>query len=63
MWETQYYNLDIYHSPHKGLMLLETYSALSPDQVTLPPFLTVLKNVTGDPHYSMFNLSKTDNLK
>merc|ERR1719348_1579697 len=59
MWETQYYNLDIFHSPCPGLMLLETYTSLPPSQLSLPPFLTVEKEVTGDPEFSMFNLSKT----
>lgn len=43
----------------KGLILLETYTALSGDKlkVILPQFLTIEKEVTGNPDYSMFNLS------
>jgi len=63
MWLSQYYQLDIYHTPHPGLMLLETYTALPPEQLDLPDFLNIQENVTGNPQYSMFNLSKTDNLK
>lgn len=62
MWKMQYYQLDIYHSPHPGLMLLETYTALPANQLDLPDFLSIEQNVTGIPQYSMFNLSKTDNL-
>lgn len=59
----QYFQLDIYKEPcHKrckGLVLLETYSALENDELLsrLPPFLTIIKEVTGNPDYSMFNLS------
>jgi len=60
VWNTQYYQLDIYTSPHPGLMLLETYTMVSPEELDLPDFLTIEENVTGNPKYSMFNLSKTE---
>lgn len=59
----QYFQLDIYKEPShprcKGLILLETYSSLTGDALNscLPKFLNIVKNVTGDPDYSMFNLS------
>ncbi|XP_017767078.1 PREDICTED: TRPL translocation defect protein 14 isoform X2 [Eufriesea mexicana] len=59
----QYFQLDIYREPAhprcQGLMLLETYTALSGDELKniLPQFLTIEKEVTGNPDYSMFNLS------
>ncbi|XP_054008953.1 TRPL translocation defect protein 14 isoform X2 [Hylaeus anthracinus] len=59
----QYFQLDIYREPAhprcRGLMLLETYTALSGDELKniLPQFLTIEKEVTGNPDYSMFNLS------
>ncbi|RLU27515.1 hypothetical protein DMN91_001319 [Ooceraea biroi] len=59
----QYFQLDIYIKPAhprcRGLMLLETYTALSGDDLKniLPQFLTIEKEVTGNPDYSMFNLS------
>lgn len=56
-WNDQYYQLDIYTCPHPGLMLLETYTCLSPDTLQLPDFLTIKENVTGNPRYSMYNLS------
>ena len=40
-----------------GLMLLETFTAKDRDPITLPDFLTVEREVTGDPTFSMFNLS------
>lgn len=59
----QYFQLDIYKEPcHprcKGLILVETYtsSADSSVQKSLPQFLTNVEEVTGNPQYSMFNLS------
>jgi hypothetical protein len=40
-------------------MLLETYTSLEGEALKniLPPFLNINKEVTGDPSYSMFNLS------
>ena len=32
-------------------MLLETYSALPTDQLTMPDFLTIKREVTGEPRY------------
>ncbi|XP_055708493.1 TRPL translocation defect protein 14 isoform X2 [Phlebotomus papatasi] len=59
----QYFQLDIYKEPcHArclGLMLLETYTSLEGKALEdcLPKFLNINKEVTGDPNYSMFNLS------
>ncbi|KAK9876990.1 hypothetical protein WA026_016019 [Henosepilachna vigintioctopunctata] len=59
----QYFQLDIYQEPShprcKGLMLLETYSTLDEQDLIncLPKFLEIKKEVTGNPDYSMYNLS------
>ncbi|KAL3268601.1 hypothetical protein HHI36_007708 [Cryptolaemus montrouzieri] len=59
----QYFQLDIYQEPShprcKGLMLLETYSTLDEKALinSLPKFLSIEKEVTGNPDYSMYNLS------
>lgn len=59
----QYFQLDIYKEPShprcKGLVLLETYTSLSREALIncMPKFLNIVKEVTGDPDYSMFNLS------
>jgi len=63
LYNNQYFQLDIYKEPcHprcRGLMLLETYSTLSPQDLMdrLPKFLNLDEEVTGDPAFSMFNLS------
>ena len=43
----------------QGMMLLETYTTLSVDELKerLPDFLNIGAEVTGDPAFSMFNLS------
>lgn len=59
----QYFQLDIYQEPShprcRGLMLLETYTSLEGEYLkrSLPKFLNIVKEVTGDPSYSMYNLS------
>ncbi|XP_067630004.1 TRPL translocation defect protein 14 [Eurosta solidaginis] len=59
----QYFQLDIYKEPShprcKGLILLETYTSHTGDALKnyMPKFLNIVKEVTGDPAYSMFNLS------
>ncbi|XP_072388371.1 TRPL translocation defect protein 14 isoform X1 [Diabrotica undecimpunctata] len=65
----QYFQLDIYQQPShprcRGMILLETYSALDDEQLlkTLPNFLNIKKEVTGNPDYSMFNLSLREDWK
>lgn len=47
-------------------MLLETYSAAYDDDqllATLPHFLIIVKEVTGDPAFSMYNLSLKEDWK
>lgn len=41
----------------KGLLILETYTTKVGDDLKLPDFLVITKEVTGDPFYSMFYLS------
>lgn len=63
LFNNQYFQLDIYKDPcHercKGLILLETYTTLSGEELKkqLPPFLNIGSQVTGDSAFSMFNLS------
>ncbi|KAL0276626.1 UNVERIFIED_CONTAM: hypothetical protein PYX00_004160 [Menopon gallinae] len=65
----QYFQLDIYKEPGhprcKGLIFLETYSALDDAELAkrLPSFLNIVKEVTGNPAYSMFNLSLKEDWK
>jgi len=59
-WENRYYQLDIYEEPCnpscRGLAILSTHSI---DQdLLLPDFLDIEKEVTNDVNFSMFNLSR-----
>ncbi|XP_061383378.1 TRPL translocation defect protein 14 isoform X2 [Danaus plexippus] len=70
IYNNQYYQLDIYRQPThprcRGLVLLETYSGMYDQDAllaSLPKFLTIEKEVTGDPAYSMYNLSLKEDWK
>ena len=47
------------HSRCRGLILLETFTTLpaAEIQANLPPFVKIVKDVTGDPAFSMYNLA------
>lgn len=63
LFNNQYFQLDTYREPGhprcRGLILLETYSTLEEDELRrrLPAFLDIVQEVTGNPAFSMFNLS------
>ncbi|CAG0884078.1 unnamed protein product [Cyprideis torosa] len=63
LWKNHYFQLDMYRSPSHprcvGLIFLETYTTRTSEELIglLPDFLEIEKEVTGDPQYSMFNLS------
>jgi len=62
-FNNQQFTLDTYRDPcHprcRDLILLETVTTLPSEDVvdTLPPFLKISKDVTGDPAFSMYNLA------
>lgn len=64
LWKNQYFQMDIYTDPCpercKGLVLLETYTTKT-DDLELPDFLKIQREVTDEPEYSMFNLSLKEN--
>lgn len=64
LWNNQYFQMDIYEEPcHPrchGLIILETYTTLLGQDLELPGFLEVIKEITTDENYSMYNLSKKD---
>ncbi|XP_073944316.1 TRPL translocation defect 14 isoform X2 [Choristoneura fumiferana] len=70
IYNNQYYQLDLYRQPThprcRGLVLLETYSATYDQDsllASLPKFLLIEREVTGDPAYSMYNLSLKEDWK
>lgn len=56
LYKDVYYQLDEYMKPHKGMSLLEVYGH-EDDNLVLPDWIDALE-VTHDPSYSMYNLSK-----
>ena len=56
LYKDVYYQLDEYRKPHRGLTLLEVYGN-EEDNLKLPDWIEATE-VTHDPEYSMFNLSK-----
>lgn len=53
----QLFELDIFHKNLKGLIILELEMKNIDDEVKLPKFLNILKEVTKDKRYSNFNLA------
>ena len=47
------------HCRCRGLLLLETYTTKEGDALKCPDFMEVEREVTNDPQYSMFVLSKS----
>ena len=63
LWRQTYFQLDIYKVPCNsrcfGLILLETYSTLTADELKrkLPPFLAIDRDVTNEVEFSMYHLA------
>lgn len=63
LYESQYFELDIYkdrcHEGCKGVILLETYTTLSPEEIRkkLPPFLKLGAEITDDPVFTIRNMT------
>lgn len=60
VWEDQYFELDIFESNLTGLAILEIELTHEDQVVSLPPFLQVLREVTGDERFSNFCLAHHD---
>lgn len=58
IWQGQHFELDTYSEPHSGLVILETKGMSCHADVKMPPFLRVIRNITGDETYYNFNLAK-----
>jgi thymidylate kinase/CYTH domain-containing protein len=61
LYKDRYFALDLFHGPKNGLMMLEAY--LSSNDNTLPDFLRVEREVTRDPEFSMYSISRISNDK
>lgn len=57
-WDQKEFELDIFHGANDGLAILEIELPDIKDNVILPPYLEVLKEITEDKKYSNYNLAK-----
>ncbi|XP_064392262.1 TRPL translocation defect protein 14-like isoform X1 [Halichondria panicea] len=64
LWKGHYFQLDVFLEPCsqrcQDMLMLETYTTKQGDELELPDFLEIVKEVTSDPHYSMYYLSAQD---
>ena len=51
IWRGQYFELDTYHGPLEGLVILETKGIADQEDVNFPPFISVVEEVTGNHDY------------
>jgi CYTH domain-containing protein len=57
IWKGQYFELDTYHNPVDDLVILETKGIAEQESVNFPPFLRIIKEVTGNPQYYNYNIA------
>ena len=57
IYQGQFFELDSYQGELSGLMILETKGMNSHEEVKFPPFLRIVKDVTGDKQYYNHTLS------
>ncbi len=57
IWENQRYELDLFITPQQGLVLLEAEVHDLEEQLLLPPFMPLLREVTDDDAYSNARLA------
>ena len=60
IWKGQYFEVDIYQDQLKGLVILETKGIAEGEPVKFPPFLKVVKDVTGNQEYYNHSLAKRE---
>lgn len=57
IWQGQFFELDTYISPCKGLQILETKGIIAHENVNFPPFIEVVEDITGNTKYYNYNLA------
>ncbi len=58
VYENQYFELDEFITPYDNLVLLEIELLEEGDEIILPSFIKVIKEVTDDPNYSNSHIAK-----
>ena len=57
IWRGQFFQLDTYHGALDGLVILEAKGVAEAEPVNLPPFVTIVEDVTGNSQYHNYNLA------
>ncbi len=60
VWDNQYFRLDVFSAPHR-LLLLEAQTTTTQRAINLPPFLTVVRDVTDDARYYNYAIAHAEN--
>ena len=60
IWQGQYFEVDTYQGALSGLVILETKGIADGEPVKFPPFLKVVRDITGDQEYYNHNLAKNN---
>ncbi len=60
VWEGQYFELDSYLQPALNLNILELEGTSKSDEVSFPPFLKVVADITGSTDYYNYNIAKKE---
>lgn len=60
-WDGRYLELDTFVEPSRPHHLLEIEHVSMEDEISFPPFLNVIKEVTDDPEWYNMNIAKSKN--
>ena len=58
IWKGQYFEIDTFLDELEGLVILETKGLVEGEALKLPPFMNIVKEVTGDKEYYNYNIAK-----
>lgn len=58
VWEKQYFEIDTFLDHEDGLSILEIAGVKDPANIKFPPFIKVIKDVTGDAEYFNSTIAK-----
>ncbi len=58
IWQGQYFEIDTYRQQLEGLVILETKGITEGEPVKFPPFVKVVREITGDKDYYNYNLAR-----
>ena len=57
IWKGQFFELDTFIEPYKGLQILETKGILKHEDIIFPPFIEIIEDITGITKYYNYNLA------